>query len=154
MSVGAYRIRAAAGSDLAALPGLDPSAVSPARLGAARDAGLLWVAAAPGMDAPVGYLAAGRLEQGLLVEHIAVAAAHRRRGVGATLLAAAVDRARWSFEPAVLLVADPDLPWSGPFFARYGFVSLAPTRLPPDLAARVGRGGPHASRLVAMAKRL
>jgi len=146
VSVGAYGVRSAGRSDLARLPDLDPSP-PPADLLASADAeGLLWVATAPGAEEPVGYLAGRRLEEGLLIHRLAVAAPHRRRGVGATLLAAAIDWARWSFEPAVLLVADRDADSSDRFFAKYGFVALSPGRLPSALQAGPGR--------VVMAKRL
>jgi predicted N-acetyltransferase YhbS len=146
VSVGAYEVRSAATPDFPCLRSLDPALPSRDVLAAARAAGLVWVATAPGADEPVGYLAAARLEEGLLVARLAVAVAHRRRGVGATLLAAAVDRARWSFEPAILLVADRDADCGDRFVAKYGFVALSPGRLPPALRAGPGQ--------VAMAKRL
>jgi len=166
VSVGAYRIRRAGPADLARLPSIDASAdevLAEAARPALSDApppgalarvlaeGLLWVAIPPGADEPVGYAAAERIAEGLLLHRIAVARAHQRRGVGATLLAAVIDHARWSFEPAVLLVADRDLPWSGPFFARYGFVALAPSRLPTKLTDALAT---RAAPALLMAKRL
>ncbi len=170
MSVGAYAIRRARASDLAGLAAIDasadtllheagpglPSDAPPLEANAAAQArGLLWVATAPGGTEVIGYVAADRPEEGFLVGRLAVARAHQRRGVGATLLAAAVDHARWAFEPAVLLVADRDLPWSGPFFARYGFVALAPSRLPAGLATALDSARhPDPNQRVTMAKRL
>ncbi len=172
MSVGAYRVRSATRADLARLPALDASAdgilaesplpavadaTPPGALARALAQALLWVATPPGSDEPAGYCAAGRIEEGLLVGRLAVARPHQRRGVGATLLAAAIDRARWSLEPAVLLVADRDLPWNGPFYARHGFVAVDSARLPPDLAAVLALDRarhPHPERRIVMAKRL
>ncbi len=172
MSVGPYRVRPASPADLPALPALDASAdrildeapvplpsdaPSPGALAEAHAAGLLWVATAPGGDEPVGYAAAGSVEEGLFLGRLAVARAHQRRGVGATLLAAVVDRARWAYEPAVLLITDRDLPWNGPFYARYGFMALSPDRLPPGLATALALDrARHADpgRRIAMAKRL
>jgi GNAT superfamily N-acetyltransferase len=107
VSVGVYRVRPA----------------TPAEAGAWPDQGhdRLWVAVAPEGGPPVGHLAARLVASGLLITRIAVEAAHRGRGVGATLLAAVLDEARWRFDPALLALACPA---TDRFFARHGFLAV------------------------------
>jgi len=121
---------------------------SPARCEGAED--LLWTAA-DGADRPVGVLAATIADDALHVVTLAIARAHRCRGVGRALLERAIGHGRWAFFPAVTVTAGVE----ASFYRRFGFVALRSDRLSPDLAAflRAERDadGPGVER-IAMAK--
>lgn len=166
-----YAIRPAREADVPLLPAVEASAATllvevglgragagatmpPDALDLCRQAGTLWVAV-DGTDAPVGFLAAGDLDGHLHVHELSVAAAHQRRGLGAALMAAAIDFGRWAFVPAVTLTTDRHLPWNKPFYARLGFVELRRDGLPPGLAqvlAGEAAAGVDPARRCAMAK--
>jgi hypothetical protein len=72
------------------------------------------------------------------VEHIAVV----KRGLPAqwlNTLAAAVDHARKSGLRGVTLTTFAHIPWNAPFYAKNGFVELAPAHVGPGLAERIER---------------
>lgn len=122
---------------------------------AAAQAGISWVAAC---EERICAFALGRIVDGHLHLHqMAVLPQHQGRGVGAALLAAVIDHARWRFDPVVTLTTHRDVPWNGPFYRRYGFLEIDAARLPPDLAAildaEAAEGFDPAQRC-AMAKRL
>lgn len=168
-----YRIRPARETELPALQTIEESAgevwgaalgrsaipfgVMPlAALDLCRVEGTLWVAA-DGDDRPVGFLAAGDLDGALFIHELNVASEHQRRGLGAALLRAAIDHARWRFHPAVALTTDRYIPFNAPFYARHGFVLLRPEDLSPGLKAKLAseaERGHDPARRVAMAKRL
>lgn len=167
-----YAIRLAREADVPLLPAVEASAATlfegveigfrggdfgttpPGALDLCRASGTLWVAVDRD-DAPVGFLAAGELDGFLYVHELSVAAEHQRRGLGAALMAAAVDFGRWAYIPAVTLTTDRYVPWNKPFYARLGFVELQREGLPPGhaalLASQVARGHDPARRC-AMAK--
>jgi GNAT superfamily N-acetyltransferase len=134
-----------------------PYGVMPlAALDLCRVEGTLWVAA-DGSDRPVGFLAAGDLDGALFIHELNVAPEHQRRGLGAALLLAAIDHARWRFHPAVALTTDRHIPFNAPFYARHGFVALRPEDLSLGLRAKLASEaarGMDPTRRVAMAKRL
>lgn len=167
-----YLLRPTAPADIAALPAIERDAADLFRtIGvweppfegvrsldqhrAAAEAGISWVVVREG--APCGFALGSILDGHLHLHELAVARAHQRRGLGKALLAAAIDHARWRFDPVVTLTTDRFAPWNAPFYAAYGFVALDASRLPPDLAALVEeerREGFDMARRVTMAKTL
>ncbi len=95
----------------------------------------LWIAAGAG-DEPVGFLAAHALDGEFFIEELSVARSHQRQGLGAALVAAAVDRARIEDFPSAVLTTYRDLPWNGPFYARHGFVEIDASRVGSWIAAK------------------
>ncbi|WP_349370931.1 GNAT family N-acetyltransferase [Salinarimonas sp.] len=166
-----YAVRPAREADVPLLPAVEASASTlfrsidigyrgdwsttpPGALDLCRVSGTLWVAADRD-DAPVGFLAAGELDGFLYVHELSVAAEHQRRGLGAALMAAAVDFGRWAYIPAVTLTTDRYVPWNKPFYARLGFVELQREGLPPGLAQMLAKQearGHDPARRCAMAK--
>jgi GNAT superfamily N-acetyltransferase len=55
------------------------------------------------------------------LEQLDVLASHRRRGIGAALVRAAMEEARWAGHDRLSLCTYRDLPWNGPFYAALGF---------------------------------
>lgn len=92
--------------------------------------GTLWVAADE-VDEPVGFLAAHDLDGQLHIAEISIARFHQRQGLGARLIAAAVDHARAARFGAVTLTTYRDLPWNGPYYARLGFSEVDPREAGP-----------------------
>jgi GNAT superfamily N-acetyltransferase len=58
---------------------------------------------------------------------------HGRRGLGTTLVEAAVAWAERAGYPAVTLTTFADIPWNGPFYARLGFTVIPEDELTPTL---------------------
>lgn len=90
-------------------------------------------------DRPIGFL----LMDGDHLAEMDVHPAHGRRGVGTTLLRAALERARRAGRPHVTLTTYRDLPWNAPFYARHGFVVVPPGDWSPALAAHAEAEGVH-----------
>jgi len=120
----------------AGLPQSGQSCVTPPRLAACHAEGLLWTAV-NGAGRQLGFVAATIADDNLHIVAIAVARANQRRGIGSVLMKRAIDHGRWAFFPAVTLTADAVAPFGAPFYRRFGFVALAPKRLPSDLAAHL-----------------
>ncbi len=59
------------------------------------------------------------------LELLSVDRAHGRQGLGAALLAAAVDAAREHGSDSVTLLTYADVPWNGPWYARHGWRETA-----------------------------
>ena len=85
--------------------------------------GTLWVAEDE-VERPVGFLAAYELDGCFFIAEVSVARSHQRQGLGARLIAAAIDYARGSGFGAVTLTTDRLLPWNGPYYARLGFAEV------------------------------
>jgi len=113
--------------------------------------GTLWVAADE-MDEPVGFLAAHELDGRFYIAEVSIARFHQRQGLGARLIAAAVDHARAAGFGAVTLTTYRDLPWNGPYYARLGFKGVDPRAAGPGhlrkLQAEVEAGHDPARRCV------
>ena len=102
-----------------------PVLASPAPAGVDRQlSGTLLVAADAGevvgfahLTFPDGY---AHLDQ------LSVLPAHGRRGIGAALVRAVMEEARWAGHDRLSLTTYRDVPWNGPFYARLGFVEKHP----------------------------
>ena len=167
-----YAIRAArpaelhllAAIELAAarlLAGLAPESVlnettSEQELAHAQHDGRLWVALAG--DRPVGFAHVERIEPGAAhLEEIDVHPDHGRRGLGKALVAAVCEWAAAEGCHSVTLTTFRDVPWNMPYYARLGFVEIAPADLGPALESVLRdetRRGLDPARRVAMRRRL
>ncbi|WP_175656969.1 GNAT family N-acetyltransferase [Burkholderia ambifaria] len=87
--------------------------------------GRLWVAV-PEQE-PVGWIYVSRLEGEYCVGQISVAVAYGRRGIGTALMQQAHADARQRGDHSVVLAAQLDIPWSGPWYTRLGYFALAPS---------------------------
>ncbi len=81
--------------------------------------GSLWVAEVDGQ--PVAFLAATPTCERLHIDELDVARPHQGQGIGSRLLAAAAQWARREGYRALSLTTFRDIPWNGPFYARFGF---------------------------------
>lgn len=97
--------------------------VAPAPAGGIRDdqPGFLLVAG----DPPVGFAQVLEIEGEAHLEQVSVHPDHGRRGVGAALVRAAMEEARWAGFDRLSLVTYRDVPWNAPFYERLGFTELA-----------------------------
>ena len=105
---------------------------------------------------PRGFAVLELVDGAVHLEQLSVDPAHGRQGIGAALLAGAVDQARELGADRVTLCTYGDVAWNGPFYARHGFVELAD--LTPGLAAlrahEVELGLDRYGRRTAMVRRL
>jgi len=105
---------------------------------------------------PRGFAVLELVDGAVHLEQLSVDPAHGRQGIGAALLAGAVDQAREHGADRVTLCTYGDVAWNGPFYARHGFVELAD--LTPGLAAlrahEVELGLDRYGRRTAMVRRL
>ncbi len=134
----------------------DGATMDPAMLAAACRGGMLWIAADEA-DRPVGFLAAHELDGRLHIAEVSVARSHQRRGIGAGLVAAAVDFARRAGFGAVTLTTYRDLSWNGPFYSRLGFVEIDPADAGPGHGGKLreeAAAGHDPSRRCIMAMRI
>lgn len=151
------RIRLAQLDDIPALPGIERSAGE-----AFRDTPHAWVAddevteaeAYPPLIAQAGvrvaeldgvragFVLTEVIGDELHVWELAVGRDHQRRGVGASLMAAAGEAARACGCRAVTLTTFRSVPFNAPFYARLGFtIDEAPSpRLAAILAREAARG--------------
>ncbi|MGL4540991.1 MAG: GNAT family N-acetyltransferase [Polymorphobacter sp.] len=95
---------------------------------AACAAASLWVSEQAGRCN--GLLLAEASRDDLHILELSVAAAAQRRGIGSALVAAAIAAARARGLASLTLTTDRTLPWNAPFYARHGFVILAPDATP------------------------
>jgi GNAT superfamily N-acetyltransferase len=145
-----YRVVLARPRDLPLLPaielaaarllvGLAPSSVlaettSQFALRKARRAGRLWVALAH--DEPVGFAHVVEHERGVVhLEEVDVHPEHGRRGLGRRLVQTVCSWATSHGFDAVTLTTYREPPWNMPFYARLGFVPVAPEALSVALRA-------------------
>jgi GNAT superfamily N-acetyltransferase len=108
----------------------DGETMDSAQLAALCRDGTLWVAADE-MDEPVGFLAAHELDGRFYIAEVSITRSYQRQGLGARLIAAAVDHARAAGFGAVTLTTYRDLPWNGPYYARFGFAEVDPGEVGP-----------------------
>jgi GNAT superfamily N-acetyltransferase len=95
-------------------------------------AGLAWVAAGEA-DAPVAYLIADPVDDGLHVEQVSVHPDSARRGVGRALLEHLAAHATRVGTPFLTLTAFTRVPWNAPYYARCGFRPVHDRALTPGL---------------------
>lgn len=120
----------------------DGETMDPADLAASCRCGLLWVAT-DARDRPVGFLAAQVLDGHLHIAELSVALTHQRQGIGNRLVEAAIAHGRRTEFDAVTLTTYRDLPWNGPFYARFGFVEIDPGEAGPGHCERLRREAEH-----------
>lgn len=105
----------------------------------------VFVAISKASQAPVGFAAAAaRLDLYWLAEMV-VDPAHGQRGVGAALLRAVTERARWFFHRALGLSTYVDIPFNAPFYERNGFMKIARDDLNEELTERLAAECPRGS---------
>lgn len=105
-----------------------------ATLGAAQQAGNLWVACDDD-DVPVAFALVLTVDGLPHIQELDVMHRFQRRGIGAGLVARIAGEARAAGAPAVTLTTFSDVPWNGPYYARLGFRTLMPEELTPGLRA-------------------
>ena len=129
MSTSPHRVRRADAADLAQLPAVEAAADElfvplgitdlPAP-GTPQQWAHAWRVLVVGQ--PVGGFAVLELLDGAVhLEQLSVDPAHGRQGIGAALLAAAVDEARQLGADRVTLLTYAAVPWNAPYYARHGW---------------------------------
>lgn len=96
------------------------------------DAGRLWVATDTD-DQPVGFAVLSEVDGHAHLDEIDVHPDHGRRGIGRALIEQVCAWAHEAGYPAISLTTERDIPWNAPFYARLGFVILAPEDLTDGL---------------------
>ena len=103
-----------------------PALLAPAPSGSERDGqGFLLVATVD--RALVGFAHVLDLDDESRVAHleqVSVLPEYGRRGIGAQLVRAAMEEARWAGYEEMSLCTYRDVPWNGPFYAALGFVEV------------------------------
>ena len=116
----------------------------------------VWIAA-DAADRANGFAVAEDLGPCLYLHELGVDPAQGRRGIGAMLLAAVVDHARWAFHSVVALDTFRTVPFNAPFYARRGFMAVEPSSVPEELREVVAKGrsaGIHPASRTVMVRRL
>lgn len=98
------------------------------------DAGRSWVVVDED-DKPVGFAVLSEVGGHAHLAEIDVHPDHGRRGIGRALVEHVCAWARDAGYPAISLTTERDIPWNAPFYARLGFVLLAPDDLTDGLRA-------------------
>ena len=80
-----------------------------------------------------GFAVLEQLDGAVHLEQLSVDPGHGRRGIGAALLAAAVNEARRNGADRITLLTYADIPWNAPWYARHGWRET--TELGPGLRA-------------------
>lgn len=121
-------IERSAGALFCALPDLawlaDSDGTSLARHCELIGQGTVWVAVDRG-DAPVAFLEAEVFGDELHVWEMSVHRDWQSRGLGRSLLAAAIGHSVRAGLATLTLTTFRDVPWNGPFYARMGFAPIA-----------------------------
>lgn len=107
--------------------GVVPALVAPAPSGNERDqVGTLLVAlvATDEGSEVVGFAHVLPYDAHAHLEQLSVLPAHGRRGIGAALVRAAMEEARWAGHEVMSLTTYRDVPWNAPFYARLGFAEV------------------------------
>lgn len=111
-----------------------PEVTGPAPSGSVRDqAGTLLVSGLP----PTGFAHLIEVEGHAHLEQVSVHPDHQRAGLGAALVRAAMEEARWAGHDRLTLCTYRDVPWNGPFYRSLGFADL--TEPEPWLARILAR---------------
>ena len=72
-----------------------------------------------------GFAVLERVDGDVHLEQLSVHPDAMRQGIGAALLAAAVEEARAAGVQRVTLLTYADVPWNAPWYARHGWAELA-----------------------------
>jgi GNAT superfamily N-acetyltransferase len=72
-------------------------------------------------EPPVGFAQIEIVDGSAHLETLAVLPEYGRRGLGRSLVEAACEWAKDSGHPSISLLTYRDVPWNGPFYARFGF---------------------------------
>ena len=141
MSTGHHRVRTADDDDLRQLPTVEAAADElfvplgitdlPAPADAAERA-RAWRVLVVG-EPVTGFAVLELLDGAVHLEQLSVDPAHGRQGIGAALLAAAVEAAREQGADRVTLITYAAVPWNAPWYARHGW--QVTTDLTPGLRA-------------------
>lgn len=83
----------------------------------------------------VGWVLLGAIDGEPCIGQISVAVAHGRRGIGAALLAHALELARAGGARSVVLNTERDATWNAPWYARFGFEVVPEPAWSPALRA-------------------
>jgi predicted N-acetyltransferase YhbS len=100
------------------------------------DAGLMWIAD-DAKDGPIGFVAGSVQGDSLYIEEVDVVMERQKQGHGARLMRHAVDQAKARGLASVTLTTFRNVAWNAPFYAKLGFVELAPAEQPAFLAAHL-----------------
>lgn len=91
--------------------------------GAERDGNGFLLVATEGR-ALVGFVHVIDLDGFAHLEQVSVLPEHGRRGIGAELVRAAMEEARWAGYDRMSLSTYRDVPWNGPFYRSLGFAEV------------------------------
>lgn len=86
---------------------------------------------------PVGFAAARDIADLYWLSALSVDPDHGRQGIGAALLEAVTQRARWFFHRALGLTTYVDIAFNRPFYEHHGFMTVARKDLDGMLEARL-----------------
>jgi len=86
-------------------------------------------------DAKAGFAALARKDGEAYLEQISVLPAHMRRGVGAMLMATAIEWARRDGHRRLWLTTYDHLAWNAPYYERFGFETVDQEAIGPDIRA-------------------
>lgn len=106
------------------------------------DAGRAWVSVTTA-DNPVAYLIADVVDGNAHLEQVSVDPEYAHRGLGRSLIDHMVNWARNGGLPAITLTTYTDVPWNGPYYARYGFRYLGDDELTDGLRLIRAEEGAH-----------
>jgi GNAT superfamily N-acetyltransferase len=84
-------------------------------------------------DRPVAYLIAEPVDDALHIEQVSVHPDWARRRIGRALIEEAAARAARDGLDSLTLTTFTEVPWNAPYYARCGFVPIAPDDLTPGL---------------------
>ncbi|WP_248920367.1 GNAT family N-acetyltransferase [Pseudomonas entomophila] len=101
-----------------------------------------WVAVND-QDQPLGFLCAAVIGDNLHIHELSVCQQAQGQGLGRQLLDQAIQAARAAGLRAVTLTTFADVPWNGPFYARFGFELLTAEQLDPRLTAILAQERAH-----------
>jgi predicted N-acetyltransferase YhbS len=83
----------------------------------------------------VGWVLLGAIDGEPCIGQLSVAVAHGRRGIGAALLAHAIELAAARGGRSIVLNTERDVPWNAPWYARTGFEVVPEAAWSPALRA-------------------
>ncbi len=103
--------------------------------------GLLWVVEVHAEL--VGFLAACEETSSMHILEMSVLPSHGRKGLGGSLLSAAMREAQYRGLGSVTLTTFSHIAWNGPAYAKAGFREIAESSLTPELARRLATERKH-----------
>ena len=102
----------------------------------------IFVAVEKASGEPVGYAAARDVVELYWLSALAVDPKHGRQGIGAALLHAVTQRARWFFHRALGLTTYADIAFNRPFYEHHGFMTVPRKDLHGMLEERLSQETP------------